>query len=68
MSPPSRSGRLSLTAIFLLFLSLLNIAIAAPLSDSNDSINSTLAARNQKLITEDQYVAYLQKSFKDTDR
>lgn len=68
MTPPSRFGRLNLTAILLFFLSLLNIAIAAPLSDSNGNINSTLVARNLKPITQQQYVAYLQKYFKDTDR
>ncbi|KAH8585524.1 hypothetical protein B0O99DRAFT_679345 [Bisporella sp. PMI_857] len=59
------SARPSLAAIFLLFLSLLNIATASPLPD--DHVNKTLVARTQTLITEKRYEAYLKKYFPATD-
>ncbi|CAN8101852.1 unnamed protein product [Discula destructiva] len=68
MAPPSRSGRLDLTAIFLLFLSLFGLATAVPLSPSNVNDNKAVVARTgQKLITEARYVQYLQKYFPATD-
>jgi len=66
MTPPSRFGWASLTAIFVLFLSLLNIAVASPLLD--DHVNKTLAARAKTYITQKTYESYLKKYFPATDR
>lgn len=68
MAPPSRFSRLNLTAIFLLGLSLLNIAAAAPLPDSNENAKEALVARTEQTpITEERYVQYLQKFFPKTE-
>ncbi|KAF2008711.1 hypothetical protein BU24DRAFT_415765 [Aaosphaeria arxii CBS 175.79] len=56
MATPSRFGWSSLTAIFLLFLSLLNIATATPLPV--DDVGKTLVAR-QTSISESRYQKYL---------
>ncbi|KAF2675726.1 hypothetical protein K458DRAFT_323889 [Lentithecium fluviatile CBS 122367] len=63
MAPPSRFGWPSLAAFFLLFLSLLNIATAAPLPD--DHVKKTLVARKTS-ITQERYEAYLTQYFPDT--
>jgi hypothetical protein len=65
MAPPSRFSWSSLTTIFLLFLSLLNIATASPLPD--DHVNKILSARDLTSITEKRYEAYLKKYFPKTD-
>jgi hypothetical protein len=63
MAPSFRFGRM--TALFFLFLSLFNIALAAPTpGDTADTgIDHPLVARTAKTITKAQYVAYLKKYF-----
>ena len=74
MASSFRHGRLNLTAVLLLFLSLLNIATAAPLL--NENVDKTLAARyrpdfeedNRTPITKEQYMDYLKEYFPATDK
>lgn len=65
MAATSRFGQLSLTAIFLVFLSFFNIATASPLP--NDEFDEALVPRNLKPITEARYIEYLKKYFPKTD-
>jgi hypothetical protein len=69
MVTSSRFGWLSLTTIFLLCLSFLNIATATPLLDLNDKVKEALVARDEpKLISEARYIEFLKQHFPRTER